>query len=147
VTALRLIFIALGLLFIYWGFHARLAAIIVFGLGVVGAGILRETSSTKFRRLPLFCWLLIASLGVAMAFGSDSTHLVLNNDRNIVDVKVRQVAKRAVLVRSGERGVLLFEPQTGRFSVEKWDVVEGLDWERAPLVRMLFKDSQTPGVR
>lgn len=139
---LRMISLGFGMLIIYWGFHIRLAAIMVFGIGVAGAALLRESPPERSRQLPFFCWLLIASLGMAMAFGSDYSRLVLNNDRNIVDLKIRQVAKRAVLVRSGERGVLLFEPQTQRFSVEKWDAVEGLDWERAPLFKMLFKESK-----
>jgi hypothetical protein len=136
----RLALIALGMIFIFTGFRFPLAIFIISGLGTAVAAVLIETSP-KSTQPRLVAWLLIVGLGIAMAFGSDYSRLALNNDRNIVDIKVRQVTKKAVLVRSGERGVLLYEPQIGRFSVEKWDAVEGLDWERAPLWRMLFKDS------
>ncbi|MEA2818517.1 MAG: hypothetical protein QOJ86_521 [Bradyrhizobium sp.] len=138
-TALRLAAVALGLLVSFWGFHVRSAAIIVFGSGIAGAAILWDASPIS-KQVPLLSWLLIFSFGVAMAFGADYSRLVLNNDRNIVDVKVRQETKKAVLVRSGERGVLLFEPLTGKFSVEKWDAIQGLNWERTPLFKMLFKE-------
>lgn len=145
--ALRSISITLGLLVILWGFHERLAAIIVFGGGLVGATMLREAPPAKLRQLPLLSFLLVASLGLAMALGSDYSRLVLNNPRNVVDLKVRQLNKKAVLVRSGERGVLLFEPRTGKFSVEKWDAVDGFDWDRVPLYKMLFKDGETPAIK
>jgi hypothetical protein len=43
------------------------------------------------------------------------------------DIKVR-------IMRSGERGVLYFDPQTRRFGLVPWDSIKQIDWELSSLI-------------
>ena len=136
-TILRALAIMLGVVVIALSFHAHLATGIVLGVALVIGYFLFTGRDLKMA--PIIAAVAIFGFGTAMAFGSDYSRMTLNNERNVVEVKIRQVSKKVVMVRSGDRGVLFYEPETGRFSVDKWDVIENLNWERAPLYRMLFK--------
>jgi hypothetical protein len=75
----------------------------------------------------------ISVLFLAFALGVDSTRALLNNaDIETIDTVDGQMT--AVVVKSGERGVLLYDRSRGSFAFRKWDSIKRTEWLRKPLL-------------
>jgi hypothetical protein len=137
------------------GLRIAFAILAFFGMAVGALGIYERISmllvlsgtilslTTAFALYPPAMFLLpkqlfVAAVGfamaTAMALGVDQTRGLLNlPEFHTVRIVVNDVAKEAVLLRTGERGLLIYEPNSRRFAFTKWDAVKGVDWPRRPI--------------
>ena len=71
----------------------------------------------------------------AMAVGIDGTRAILNFEGNQfeVDAVINGNPSKTTLLRSGERGLLLYDRETQSFSLETWDAVKHISWKRQSL--------------
>jgi hypothetical protein len=78
------------------------------------------------------CFALLLSL----ALGFDSTRTLMRSaDRftsNVIGTD--GVSRKLLVVRVGERGVLLFDPPNRSFSFAKWDAVKSLEWPQPAIL-------------
>jgi hypothetical protein len=74
----------------------------------------------------------ISLLLVAFALGIDSTRATLNEagTETIYTVDGQLIA---IVIRSGERGVLLYDRSRQSFAFRKWDSIKKAEWSRQPL--------------
>jgi len=77
------------------------------------------------------------ALLVTMALGFDRIRTILNISLP-ADFIIGGNIKKAVYVRSGERGLLIFDQTLNEFSFEKWDEVKKISWIRGPARRQLY---------
>jgi hypothetical protein len=138
------------------GLRVGFAILAIVGLAVGAFGIYERVSpflvlsgavlslTTSFALYPpaMFLWpkqLFVVAAGfamaMAMALGIDQTRALLNfPGAHTAHIVINDVGKEVVLLRTGERGLLLYEPDSRRFAFTKWDAVKGFDWPRQPIV-------------
>ncbi|MDI4234156.1 hypothetical protein OZ411_15185 [Bradyrhizobium sp. Arg237L] len=75
----------------------------------------------------------LVSLAFALSMGMDSSRIYLNG-APAATVRTDNGSIQAVIVRSGERGVLLYYRSTLSFGFKKWDSIKSLDWPRQKLL-------------
>jgi hypothetical protein len=77
------------------------------------------------------------AMAMAMALGLDYTREILNvPGRHTVHAVINDANKEIVVLRTGERGLLIYEPDSRRFAFAKWDTVKGFDWPRQPILNV-----------
>jgi hypothetical protein len=77
------------------------------------------------------------AMAMAMAFGLDYTRDILNvPGRHSVRAVINDTNKEVVVLRTGQRGLLIYEPDSRRFAFAKWDAVKGFDWARQPILNV-----------
>jgi hypothetical protein len=93
-----------------------------------------QLASARYGRLHLISMGgAISLLFLAFALGVDSTRALLDNaDTETIDAVDGQLT--AVVIRSGERGVLLYDRSRGSFAFRKWDSIKRTEWSRKPLL-------------
>ena len=110
-----------------------------FVIGILSAIILAlrffPTTRSIFRLLALPPFAICALLFSAMGVGIDGTRAILNHEGNQfeIDAVINGNPVKTTLVRSGERGLLLYDRETQSFSLEKWDAVKHISWKRQSL--------------
>jgi hypothetical protein len=119
-----------------FGIYERLSMLLV-----LSGAVLSLTTAFALYPPSIFLWqkqLFVAAAGfamaMAMAIGIDQTRALLNLPGfHTVHIVINDVGKEVVLLRTGERGLLIYEPDPGRFAFTKWDAVKGFDWPRQPI--------------
>lgn len=131
-------FISFGLAVLVLGVFQRSATAVAVGicLLVIAMGVAspRRVLLKKEISVPAAVCLVLL---ITMAMGADTTRRNLDQSRPadfIIDGKM----KNAVYVRSGERGLLTYDPLLNEFSFDKWDEVKKISWTRGSLVGQLF---------
>jgi hypothetical protein len=123
-------------------FDERSLAIAVFSFAVFVLAVTFGCYPPALLLWPRHLFITVAAfaLAFAMALGCDQMRGRLNFAKNapidhagllhiVLDGKDRDVE----LLRSGERGLLVYDRNLDRFIFAKWDSVKGLDWTRRPL--------------
>jgi hypothetical protein len=83
----------------------------------------------------LFIGVAAFAMAMAMALGVDYTRTILNfPGRHTVHAVINDISKEVVVLRTGERGLLIYEPDSRHFAFEKWNTVKGFDWARQPIL-------------
>lgn len=77
----------------------------------------------------LFSWLQIATYLAA----ADFTRFALTSNDHLHEIVTDRQVHRLVLLRSGERGILTFNPQTSNFAFLPNDGLKGNEWKRTPI--------------
>lgn len=86
----------------------------------------------KTRLIALGGSLLASSLLLSLAFGVDFMRQRLNTEEPAhIDTADGPIS--GVIVRTGERGVMLYDRTKLRLSFLRWDSIKGVDWAREPL--------------
>jgi hypothetical protein len=71
---------------------------------------------------------------VALLMGFESARLEIGSPRSLSSIKIGEKGKDAEaeikvrILRSGERGILYYNPSTQAFGLVPWDVVKRVDW-------------------
>jgi len=83
----------------------------------------------------LFIGVAAFAMAMAMALGVDYTRAILNSPGpHTVRAVINDTSKEVVVLRTGERGLLIYEPDSRHFAFAKWDVVKRFDWPRQPIL-------------
>jgi hypothetical protein len=123
------LYVASGIGISRLGLYWHRGTVLVFGIAGIAAGIGFFSPSRIFVPKIVVPAGLVFAVVLTIAFGSDVTRFLLNNTE-AADFNVDGVVRKAVLVRSGERGLLTYEPSTQSFHFEKWGSVKSIAWER-----------------
>jgi hypothetical protein len=110
------------------------AALSVLLIGSISISPLRPYWVPRFLAIGIGISLLL----LAFTLGVDSTRVTLNEtdaETTIIDTVDGQLT--AIVIRSGERGVLLYDRSRQRFAFRKWDSIKRAEWSRQPLLRLL----------
>jgi hypothetical protein len=129
-------FFALGLIIFVVGLAIeRSTMLATLGIGVIGFSVAFAIYPPVVVLWPIQfgIFLSVLALAFAVAVGVDSTRGQLNIP-SPVELTLDGKAKEVVVVRSGERGLLLCDPLTQKFSFAKWEAVKGFDWSRRPML-------------
>lgn len=88
------------------------------------------------RRSEVYAFFVIAALLISTGVGVDTTRARINSTccRSLIQTTDGDVSG-VVVVRTGERGLLFFDPSKNRFVFKKWESVKQVDWPREPLFR------------
>jgi hypothetical protein len=79
---------------------------------------------------------------MAFGFGIDAARFELWIELPLNKITIGEKGKdaetdvTAQIIRSGERGVLYFDPK-GQFGLVPWDSIKRIDWARSPLTGKL----------
>jgi hypothetical protein len=85
-------------------------------------------------RRQLFIGAAAFGMAMAMALGADYTRGILNfPGRHTVHAVINDISKEVVVLRTGERGLLIYEPVSRHFAFAKWNAVKEFDWARQPI--------------
>jgi len=87
-------------------------------------------------------WLRVLTLSFATAFGLgiDFARADLTIEGPLSKITIGEKGKGAEteiaanIIRTGERGVLYFDPKSSQFGLVPWDSVKRIDWVRSPLI-------------
>jgi hypothetical protein len=140
------------------GMRVGVTILALIGTGIAALGIYERSSpmlvlsfaafalTATFALYPpaMFLWpkqLFIGAaafaMATAMALGVDYTRLILNfPGRHTVHAVINDISKEVVVLRTGERGLLIYEPDSRHFAFSKWDAVKGFDWPRQPILNV-----------
>jgi hypothetical protein len=124
---------ALGSAGIWSGWTGRSAFSIVLGCMAlaVGLAVLLPRDALMKRLVPLVA--ILFGFLTAIAAGFDSTREKLLY-YCVADFAFNDGTRRAVLVRSGERGVLLYDPSRNAFTFDKWEDLKSVSWLNLPIL-------------
>lgn len=75
----------------------------------------------------------IIAMCLATAMGADSMRAHLNRSTEQT-IATAEGQLNVVVVRSGERGVLLYDRQHQHYFLRKWEAIKGIEWDRASLL-------------
>jgi hypothetical protein len=145
-----LFFILAGVL-AYMAVDARSIVLMVMASGVATLGLVFGLYPPALVLWPklLFVTVFAFALAFSMALGCDMMRGTLSyvdraaRDADLIHIIIDGVGKDVELLRSGERGLLVYEHASRKFSFVKWDTVKGLEWARRPLVK-ISRPSTTP---
>jgi hypothetical protein len=130
------LFVVLGIGIAAFGAYAKSAMMLILSFVTFAIALtlaLHPPSIMQSSRQMLVAGAAFALL-FAMAAGTDQTLLLLRDPEQVaVNATIGDTSREVVLLRSGERGLLLYEIGTRRFLFEKWANVKELDWARQPL--------------
>jgi len=82
----------------------------------------------------IFGGAVLAALLLALAVGADYTRFRLNHSAGET-IEAIEGPVSAVILRAGERGILLYQRETEQFSFKKWDAIKGIGWKRKPILK------------
>jgi hypothetical protein len=120
-------FVAGGVICLWLGWKDRSAFFIALGMLAFGAASTTFLPSGR-RTRPYALMLMVAfAFMIAGAVGFDQTRNKLLS-RCAAEFAFKDGIKSAVLVRSGERGALLYDPVRNRFTFDKWEDLKSIDW-------------------
>jgi hypothetical protein len=80
---------------------------------------------------------------MAFGFGIDIARYELSSELPLNKITIGEKGKDAEtdltarIIRSGERGVLYYDPKLGQFGLVPWDSIKRIDWARSPLTGKL----------
>ena len=83
---------------------------------------------------------LTVGFGMAFGLGIDLARKELSSELPLNKITIGEKGKDAEtdvtarIIRSGERGVLYFDPELGQFGLVPWDSIKRIDWARSPLI-------------
>jgi hypothetical protein len=144
----RVLGVVLGLYTLAFAFYIRF-----FGMFILGLALALGFASTFLPRiyLPksvLGLGLVSFSMLLAMVFGMDETRMQLNSKKNLLTANVQLTDKslKAIVLRSGERGLLIYDTRSQTFSFNRWEAVKAVDWSRKGLKASL-EDATTEFLR
>jgi len=121
-----------GFVLLTSGWSTSSALIIAFGfLGFGLAVFVLLPRAAQTLRLQLI-FLIFFGFLAAMASGLDAARAQLFYTC-VADFNFKDGARSGVLVRSGERGLLLFDPARQTFTFDKWDDLKSVGWSYLPL--------------
>jgi hypothetical protein len=129
-----------GLAGMAWGIFGRSAISLVLGfaLQIAAVGVASPRRVLMFNNKISIAVAVCFALLLTMAIGVDTTRLNLRRTEP-ADFVVGGKIKKAVYIRSGERGLLLYDPALNEFSFEKWDDVKRISWSRGSILGYLFE--------
>ena len=105
--------------------------------GVAACRARAAAANASDRPKQLFVAAAAFAMAMAMALGLDYTREILNvPGRHTVHAVINDANKEIVVLRTGERGLLIYEPDSRRFAFAKWDTVKGFDWPRQPILNV-----------
>ena len=133
---LRILGVVLGLYSIAVGIFFGFSAFIVLGSAVALLFAITFFVRIHLTRSPFAALGLVSfSILLAMLFGVDETRKQLNqkSNRARADLRLLDKSLKSIVLRSGERGILTYDPQSQIFSFNKWETVKGVDWSRRGL--------------
>ncbi len=105
--------------------------------------VLMPTPELIKRRTMSVIFGLTIGFGFAFGFGIDCARYELWSQLPLNKITIGEKGKDAEtdvtarIIRSGERGVLYFDPKLGQFSLVPWDSIKRIDWARSPLTGKL----------
>jgi hypothetical protein len=120
-----------------WGIYERSSLILVVSFAVLALTATFALYPPAIVLWPkqLFVAVAAFAMATAMAVGIDHTRAILNfPGRHNVHAVINDTGKDIVVLRTGERGLLIYEADTRRFAFAKWDAVKGFDWPRQPIL-------------
>ena len=120
-----------GLFLLVFGWLKSSVFELVVGFGAMTVAILAITPSVLRTFSLQFTLLILFGLVAAMAAGIDASRAQLHFTC-LADFNLKAGVQSAVLVRSGERGLLLFDPSQQKFTFEKWDDLKNISWLYLP---------------
>jgi hypothetical protein len=139
------IFLFIAAFVAYMALDARSTAMMVFSMAVAALGITYGIYPPALILWPrqLFITVAAFALALAMAIGCDQMRGRLNfaiwvakSDAGLLHMALESGSKEVELLRSGERGLLVYERASKQFIFLKWDSVKTLEWGRRPLIRV-----------
>jgi len=83
---------------------------------------------------------LTIGFGMAFGFGIDAARFELWIELPLNKITIGEKGKdaetdvTAQIIRSGERGVLYYDPKLGQFGLVPWDSIKRIAWARSPLI-------------
>jgi len=121
-------YVAAGAAAVWMGWNERSAFLIALGMGSFICAILQFLPfRIKIERYSGMLSLVAIAFLIAYAVGFDQTRKQLLSGCT-AEFAFKDGIKSAVLVRSGERGALLYDPVRNRFTFDKWEDLKRIDW-------------------
>jgi hypothetical protein len=145
---IRLIVFVLGAVWTVGGVYFRFASFTLMGVAVMAGCAATFLPVHKMSRSAAAVAIASFALILAIELGVDTTRTTLNdlNPTPAATVEFNDKFAKLIVLRSGEKGVLFYDPKLGTFSFEKWDEIKKIDWPRVGLAtsfenafRYLFK--------
>ncbi|MBR0876891.1 hypothetical protein JQ608_06705 [Bradyrhizobium liaoningense] len=99
-------------------------------LGVYAFAVAMMSPKSLLTRRNIVGGAIVLAIVAAMAQGWDQTRIGLDHGCPANFVFEGNTNRSAILVRAGERGILLYDRPPQRFSFSKWDGLLKLDWQR-----------------
>jgi len=116
-----------GVVCLWFGWKERSAMFIALAMFAFGAASLTFLPTGKPAR-PYSLMIVVAfAFLMAGAVGFDQTKNKLRN-ACVAAFTLKDGMKSAVLVRSGERGALLYDPVRNQFTFDKWEDLKSIVW-------------------
>ena len=119
--------VGLGAILVWAGWKNRSAFYIAVGLCSFGSASLAFLPRSTRIRLHILMLVVAFAFLLAGAVGVDHTRKALLS-RCVAEFAFKDGVKSAVLVRSGERGILLYDPARNQFTFDKWDDLKSIGW-------------------
>jgi hypothetical protein len=119
------------------GVYRKSAALVTLGVIflLVGCAILLARSHLK--RIGISTGLVSFALLFSVSLGVDYTRDRLNSaSPELSSIQMTDGVVSAVVIRSGERGLLYYDPSSKKIVFKKWELVKAIDWPRAPVFRL-----------
>jgi hypothetical protein len=105
--------------------------------------VLIQTPELIKRRTMVVIFSFTLSFAAAFGFGIDIARYELWSERPLNKIIIGEKGKDAEtevaarIIRSGERGVLYFDPKLNQFGLVPWDSIKRIEWPRSPLTGKL----------
>jgi hypothetical protein len=129
------IFAVIGTGFAALGIYLSSSPVLVLSFAVFALAAIYGLYPPAIFSKRLIIGIAAFAMAIAMAFGVDSTRDILNfPGRHTVQAVINDIRKEVVVLRAGERGLLIYEPDSRHFAFAKWDAVKGFDWPRRPIL-------------
>lgn len=132
--AISIFSFAFASMFVGLAVYFREAFWIAMSLPPYGIALALISPKKMFTRRNLVGGVAVTLIVLAMAQGLDGTRIGLGRACPATFV-VDGSPLQATLIRAGERGLLLYDRPTQKFSFLKWDAFKRVDWSRFSLKR------------
>ena len=128
-TALAGIYLCSALLFAV-ALHQKLLSFLLASIGALALAFVASRSLhlllTPTAAIVAACFALMG----AMSMGFDQTRATLAVENRLTEMVMNDGTRKGILIRAGERGILMFDPSTRVFSFLKQDAIRSLNWDR-----------------
>ncbi|MEH2547385.1 hypothetical protein V1283_004030 [Bradyrhizobium sp. AZCC 2262] len=117
--------------FISWCYYRRTPGGLAVGVATLFASVAFFLPARYVDRRSIGLYLGIFLMFAAMGIGADQTRSHLSESTG-QKIETTDGPLTASVIRSGERGLLLFDVNSQRFLFKKWEAVKEIDWRRTP---------------
>jgi hypothetical protein len=130
----------IGVVLIWMASIGRMTTLVFGGAFLIGLALAMARPIDSYSR-PLKLMVMVIGVALlALTTGIDTTRGQMRSEpSSLATIKYADGISKRVVLRSGDRGLLTFDPREQRFLLEKWDDIKSIDWPRSPLLPISIK--------